>query len=101
MGKKKNIHVRAVRLNWDIECFYDIINKKGFMITEPATFTTDETKQKTLYGSRSILYGTNYEDETAFIERHRCKCGAFKGALFKGEICPYCNTKVEIFQTKK
>ena len=39
--------------------------------------------------------GTSYEDETAFIERHRCECGAFKGRLFEGEECPLCHTKVE------
>lgn len=87
--------VRAVRLNWDIEYLDDIINKKGFLITEPATFQLDDSKQKSLHGARSILYGTNYEDETAFIERHRCKCGTFKGRIFEGEECPLCKTKVE------
>lgn len=93
MGKQL---VRPVRLNWDIEFYKDIITKNGFVITEPATFLLDDTKQKSLYGARSILYGTSYEDENAFIERCRCKCGEFKGHLFEGEICPLCNTKVEI-----
>lgn len=91
----KNQKVRPVRLNWDIECYYDIINSNGFMITEPATFQFDDTKQKSLYGARSILYGTSYEDETAFIEGYRCKCGEFKGTIFEGEICPLCKHKVE------
>jgi hypothetical protein len=73
----------------------DIINGNGFLITEPATFQLDETKQKSLYGARSILYGTSYEDETAFIERYCCRCGEFKGKLFEGEECPLCHTKVE------
>lgn len=92
MGKQS---VRITRLNWDIEYLQDIISNKGFLITEPATFQLDDTKQKSLYGSRSILYGTSYEDETAFIERYRCKCGMFKGKLFEGETCPNCHTKVE------
>lgn len=92
MGKQM---VRITRLNWDTEYLYDIISNNGFLITEPATFQVDETKQKSLYGARSILYGTSYEDENAFIERYRCKCGAFKGKLFEGEECPLCHTKVE------
>ena len=83
------------RLNWDVEFLHDIISNNGFVITEPATFQMDDTKHKSLYGSRSILYGTSYEDEMAFIERYRCRCGEFKGKLFEGEECPYCHTKVE------
>ena len=92
MGKQS---VRACRRNWDIDFLHDIISGNGFIISEPATFNVDETKQKTLYGARSILYGTSYEDETAFIERYRCDCGAFKGRLFEGEECPLCHSKVE------
>lgn len=87
-------YVRACRLNWDVEYLHDLSTGNGFIITEPATFNLDEQK-KSLYGTRSILYGSSYEDETAFIERHRCRCGAFKGRKFEGEICPYCGTKVE------
>lgn len=96
MSKSKSKQrVRIVRLNWDIEYLQDIITNNGFLITEPATFQVDETKQKSLYGARSTLYGTNYEDETAFIERYRCSCGMFKGKLFEHEECPICHTKVE------
>ena len=92
MKKQK---VRITRRNWDVDFYIDIVSNNGFIISEPATFQVDETKQKSLYGARSILYGTSYEDETAFIERYRCKCGAFKGKLFEGEECPICHTKVE------
>jgi DNA-directed RNA polymerase beta' subunit len=91
--------VRATRLNWDIEFLQDIISGNGFIITEPATFNLDDGKQKALYGARSILYGTSYEDETAFIERYRCKCGMFKGKMFEGEECPLCHNKVEFKDT--
>lgn len=83
------------RLNWDIEYFKDIITGNGFEITEPAEVDTSEGKVKTLYGSQSPLYGTTYSDEQAFIERYRCKCGSFTSRQFEGEICPFCNTKVE------
>lgn len=96
MGKQT---VRISRLNWDIEYLHDIISNNGFLITEPATFQVDETKQKSLYGARSTLYGTSYEDENAFIERYRCKCGSFTGKIFEGEECPLCHTKVEFKDT--
>ena len=96
-GKRK---VRISRLNWDIEYVNDICSGNGFTITEPATFLNfDDTKVKSLYGSRSPLYGTSYEDETAFIERYRCKCGEFKGIIWKDEECPLCHTKVEFRDT--
>lgn len=96
MGKKKNTkRVRLKRLNWDA-CFYsDLLNNTGFIITEPAEVSLDGTKQKSMYGPQSPLYGTTYEDDQSFIERYRCQCGSFKSRLFEGETCPVCNTKVE------
>lgn len=96
MGKQR---VRISRMNWDVEYLSDIISNNGFLITEPATFQVDETKQKSLYGARSTLYGTSYEDENAFIERYRCKCGSFTGKIFEGEECPICHHKVEFKDT--
>ena len=97
MGKHKNgkNRVRIKRLNWDVEYVNDILTNNGFTITEPAVIKFDDTKQKSLYGARSPLYGTNYEDENAFIERYRCECGAFKGKMFDGEICPICGKPVK------
>ena len=93
MGKKRK--VKFSRMNWDNEYYYDIIYGNGFNITEPAEISLDGTKQKSLYGPQSPLYGTSYDDEHAFIERYRCRCGEFKGRQFDGEICPYCGTPVE------
>lgn len=93
MSKKQRVQIR--RLNWDVEFYRDIFENNGFVITEPAEFITDEGKKKSLYGPRSILYGTSYEDENAFIERYRCNCGEFKGRMFEGEECPFCHSKVE------
>ena len=91
-GKQKVI---LKRLNWDA-CFYsDILTNKGFVITEPAEVSLDGSKQKSLYGPQSPLYGTTYEDDQSFIERYRCQCGAYKSRLFEGEKCPVCETKVE------
>ena len=87
--------VQVNRLNWDVAYHVDMLTNNGFVISEPATFNIDESKQKSLYGARSPLYGTSYEDETAFIERHRCECGAIKGRLFEGELCPVCGKPIQ------
>lgn len=68
---------------------------KSFVISEPAEINLDGNKMKSLYGPQSPLYGTSYEDEQSFVERYRCKCGAFKSKIFEGEECPICHTKVE------
>ena len=96
MSKKSSKQkVILKRLNWDA-CFYsDILTNKGFVITEPAEVSLDGSKQKSLYGPQSPLYGTTYEDDQSFIERYRCQCGAYKSRLFEGETCPICDTKVE------
>lgn len=33
--------------------------------------------------------------EQEFIEQWRCKCDAFKGHQFEGEVCPFCVANVE------
>lgn len=59
MAKNHKQHtVRVKRINWDVEYLKDIITNNGFTITEPAVVKLDDTKQKSLYGARSILYGT-------------------------------------------
>lgn len=87
------------RLNWDIAFYDDMANNDGFIISEPATISFDGKVQKTMFGPNSPLFGTTYGDEQAFLERHRCKCGAFKGKQFEGEVCPLCNTKIEARET--
>lgn len=93
--KKNGQSVRLSRLNWDAEFYSDIINGIGFEITEPAEISLDGSREKSLYGPQSPLYGTSYSDEQAFIERYRCECGAFTSRQFEGEECPICHTKVE------
>lgn len=96
MSKNKNKQtVEPMRLNWDVEFYTDIMNGTGFEITEPAEVSLDGSKEKSLYGPQSPLYGTTYSDEQAFIERYRCDCGAFTSRQFEGEICPICHTKIE------
>lgn len=92
MGKQI---VRIKRISWDVAFYADMMEGDGFIISEPAQVKIDKDKKKSLYGPQSPLYGTNYEDEHAFIERFRCECGKFKGRQWEGETCPFCNTVVE------
>jgi DNA-directed RNA polymerase beta' subunit len=92
MGKQ---HVIMRRLNWDVQFYKDLLVGNGFQIIEPSGVSIDGMKKKSMYGANSPLYGTNYEDEQAFIERYRCSCGEFVGRQFEGEECPICHTKVE------
>lgn len=94
MGKKKK-RVIVRRLNWDAEFLHDMKNGEGFVISEPPTLNIDDKTYKPLYGPRSELYGTTAEDEDAFAERHRCKCGKIYGRMNDGEFCTRCNSYVE------
>lgn len=83
------------RLDWDIQFNVDMQNGLGFQITEPVEVSFDGTKERTLYGAQSPLYGTTYGDEHEFVERYRCRCGKLRSRQYEGEICPFCNTPVE------
>ena len=74
MAKKRKTYIE--RLNWDAEFIQDIMSGNGFKITEPSSVTSETGKEKSLYGLYSPLYGTDYADEQAFVERYRCKCGS-------------------------
>jgi len=92
MGKQR---VEVERLNFDVECFLDIVNNTGFFITDPPEINIDDEKKRSLNGPQSPLYGTSITDERGYGERYRCECGEFRGILFKDEECPKCHTKVE------
>lgn len=92
MGKQK---VQIMRRNWDIDYINDIFSGNGFTITEDDEFQLDEKTVKSMFGTRSPLYGTDYSDEQAFIERYSCRCGEFASRHFEGETCPLCNTPIQ------
>ena len=87
--------IKFRRLNWDVQFHVDMMNGLGFQITEPVEVSLDGTKERTLYGAQSPLYGTTYGDEREFIERYRCRCGKTRSRQYEGETCPFCGTKVE------
>jgi hypothetical protein len=84
--------VRLEKINWDLECEKDFIIKKGFEITEPA-FKGKE--QKSMYGTHSPIFATDWEDEEAFTERYSCECKDLRGRVYENETCPTCGTKVK------
>ena len=92
MGRKRTV---LYRLNWDTQFYVDMMNGIGFKITEPVVISMDGSKERTLYGAQSPLYGSTYGDEQDYVERFRCQCGRTKSRQYEGEICPFCNGKVE------
>ena len=92
---KAKQHAKIRRMNWDVQACIDLQCGDGFLVTDPAEFVMDDTKQKSMNGPQSPRFGTSYEDEHGFMERYRCNCGEFKGLYFRGETCPYCGSKVE------
>ena len=92
VGKK---HVRIRRINFNTWFLESLRSGNGFVISEPPSVRIDGEVKKSLYGPRSYLYGTSYEDEQSYAERFRCECGAFKGRVFRGDKCPFCHTVVK------
>lgn len=93
--RKERRKVMFPRLNWDTWFYSSIANGDGFMVTQSAAVTLDGKITKSQYGTNSPLFGTSYEDENAFIERHRCECGFLQGKCFEHDICPKCHKPVE------
>lgn len=88
------MRIKFSRLNFETECAYDCINRRGFLITE-APFADVDKSIRNMHGPRSPLYGTTWNDTGEFAERYSCKCGRYIGAAFEGDTCPVCGTKIE------
>lgn len=88
------MRIKFERMNFDAECAYDLINERGFLISELPYSDIDKTIRN-LDGPRSPRYGTQYEDANAYVERFRCACGQYVGSQWEGETCPKCGTKIE------
>ena len=93
MSKKYNKGVQLEKLDWDKECERDLMLGRGFVVSQPAITGKDT---KSMYGIQSPLFASDWSDgEDAFSDRFKCQCGAMKGKIFEGEICPECKTKIE------
>jgi len=86
--------IRFQRINFETECWYDLINGRGFLIND-TPFSDVDKSIRNMGGPRSPLYGSTYGDTNEFCDRYHCKCGKHIGAAFEGEICSFCNTKIE------
>jgi hypothetical protein len=93
---KDNDMLRARMNAIDLEaaCQLDLSYARGFIITD-TPYLTDDKKKTNINGPRSSKFASSYQDDFAFIERHRCECGSINGAYFQGNICPKCGTAVE------
>lgn len=88
------MRIKFSRLNLESECAYDLINNRGFLITE-MPFADVDKSIRNLGGPRSPKFGTTFGDSSEFLERWRCECGKYIGAAFEDEVCPYCGKKVK------
>ena len=88
------MRIKFELLNWESECYNDIINDRGFLIADQP-FSDVDKSIKNVDGPRSPRYGSAPEDTSEFNNRYRCNCGKYIGAIFEGEVCPECNTKIE------
>lgn len=92
--EQPQVRIKFSRMNFETECYHDIIEGRGFLITEQP-FSDVDKSIRNMGGPRSPLYGTTYGDNNEFMDRYHCKCGKYIGAMFEGEICPECGTKIE------
>jgi hypothetical protein len=88
------MRIKFSRINFESECAYDVINGRGFLISD-TPFSDIDKSIRTMDGPRSPRYGTTYGDANEFMDRYHCKCGKYIGATFEGEKCPECNTVIE------
>ena len=88
------MRIKFSRINFESECAYDVINGKGFLISD-TPFSDIDKSIRTMDGPRSPRFGTTYGDANEFMDRYHCKCGKYIGATFEGEKCPECNTVIE------
>lgn len=85
---------RLTLANWDQECRIDFMMGKGFHVYEN-TFKDKHKEEKSLHGIQSPLFGSDWEDEHAFMDRYSCKCKAITGKAFEGTTCSNCKTTIK------
>ena len=81
-----------VMIDMDKTCRDDIINGRGFYITENQNPKKDTKSDKSIYSSK---FGQTLADMNPYMDRYKCKCGHLKSRYLEGSVCPICNTKVK------
>ena len=79
------------RLNLDEEREHDIATRNGFIVSKKQNIKKDLKAEDGIFSSR---FGPTLHDNDPFINRYKCKCEHYQGAVFEGLTCEYCKTKV-------
>ena len=74
------MRIKFSRLNLESECFYDVINNRGFLIND-TPFSDIDKSIRNMDGPRSPRFGTTYGDNNEFMDRYHCKCGKTIGVI--------------------
>ena len=78
------------RINFDSEKLEDLQKNKGFII-QASKSTKKEIKNPD--GIFSTRFAQKLGDDNAFQDRYSCNCGALKGSMNRGLVCPTCNSQ--------
>ena len=78
------------RIDFEKEKIEDLQKNKGFII-QASKSTKKELKNP--QGIFSSIYGQKLGDDNPYQDRYSCSCGALKGSMNRGLICPTCNTQ--------
>lgn len=79
-------------INFDEECKKDLEENNGFIV-EP--FKSIKKDLKAPNGLFSPKFGQTLSDVNPYIDRYKCKCGAVRGRLNHGLLCPQCGSRCE------
>ena len=90
--------VRLAVINLDEECKKDLINNKGFIISDSASINVALKSDTSIFSSR---FGRSMQDENPYSHRFSCKFGCTQGAFFAvpddaNWVCPHCHTEVKM-----
>ena len=78
------------RIDFEEEKIDDLQKNKGFVI-QSAKSTKKEIKNPD--GIFSSRFGSRLGSDNPYQDRYSCACGALKGSMNRGLICPTCNTQ--------
>ena len=89
--------VKVEKLDLNLECYYDLLNRKGIRLSSSEAF--DKKNNKIYNGLQSEFFASDFGDDNAFSERYSCKCKKYIGKMYTGITCEECNTQVEYNDT--
>lgn len=87
--------VRLKRVNLDKEREHSLMTGKGMIISKKQNIKKDLKSEKSIFAP--TFFGPTMNDANAFANRTRCKCGHYKGVIWKGYVCEYCKDEVKYY----